>query len=282
MAVQWFVKMGGRHVGPFTAQELKQMAVAGELTRNSVICRRTNDTPDSKWVPAYKVKGLFTDAPLSNEQALPQAELPPIDTRDLSEDPPPVTPFIFQEKNRGDAARPSSDSAQSTRIVIDSQDIKNDPMPSARITFQERNRDGAARSSSGSSQSARIVNELGLPQYMGLAGIIGFYAAHHFALWGGLALIGFPYSPARYSLVPGHVAVFSLVFTVFGMLPGVLISKLLYTCPQCHATVAPKVSRCPNCNRSRQQVTALYTIVRISIVLIAVVYLILITKWSIS
>lgn len=40
---------------------------------------------------------------------------------------------------------------------------------------------------------------------------IGYYSAHHFALWGGLALYGQPYSPARQSLVPGHMLFFGAI-----------------------------------------------------------------------
>ena len=52
---------------------------------------------------------------------------------------------------------------------------------------------------------------------------VGFYAAHHFALFGGLMLLGRPYSEARYNLVPGHMA---LLGPIFG-LAGFVISKRL-------------------------------------------------------
>ena len=47
----------------------------------------------------------------------------------------------------------------------------------------------------------------------------GFVAAHHFPFWGGIMMIGQPYSQARWSLVPGHALAFSIVpALVFGML----------------------------------------------------------------
>lgn len=50
--------------------------------------------------------------------------------------------------------------------------------------------------------------------------VIGFLSAHHFALWGGFALIGQPYSPARSSLVPGHIMFFSVVLGAIGYAIG--------------------------------------------------------------
>ena len=53
-----------------------------------------------------------------------------------------------------------------------------------------------------------------------VGGIFGSYAAHHCALFGGFNLMGVPYSPARYALVPGHVVLCGILLGLFcgGML----------------------------------------------------------------
>jgi hypothetical protein len=55
--------------------------------------------------------------------------------------------------------------------------------------------------------------------------VVGYFAAHHFALWGGLALLGQPYSPARSTLVPGHVGFFAVVLGVIGFAAGYTLDK---------------------------------------------------------
>jgi uncharacterized protein DUF4339 len=54
--------------------------------------------------------------------------------------------------------------------------------------------------------------------------IIGFFAAHHFAFFGGLALLGEPYSPARYSLVPGHILLCAGLLGLVGFVIGWLLT----------------------------------------------------------
>lgn len=51
-------------------------------------------------------------------------------------------------------------------------------------------------------------------------GVFGYFAAHYFALWGGLMLLGDPHSPARDKLVPGHAFLFAVVFGVCGFVIG--------------------------------------------------------------
>lgn len=58
-----------------------------------------------------------------------------------------------------------------------------------------------------------------------IGSIVGYFAAHHFALWGGFVLIGAPYSPARNSLVPGHVLFFAVVLGAIGFAIGYSLDK---------------------------------------------------------
>ncbi|MBN9119044.1 MAG: DUF4339 domain-containing protein [Planctomycetes bacterium] len=55
MSKQWFVIRGGAERGPFTAQRLKEMAVAGELRPEDEVRRADMQTPR----PASAIKGLF-------------------------------------------------------------------------------------------------------------------------------------------------------------------------------------------------------------------------------
>ena len=55
---------------------------------------------------------------------------------------------------------------------------------------------------------------------------LGFLAAQLFPLWGGWLMMGEPYSPHRYQLVPGHVAVFAALFGVVGFGAGWLLDRV--------------------------------------------------------
>lgn len=54
---------------------------------------------------------------------------------------------------------------------------------------------------------------------------VGFFAAHHFAFFGGFVLMGSPYSPARYSLVPGHMLLCGILFGIAGFGIGHLLTR---------------------------------------------------------
>jgi hypothetical protein len=56
--------------------------------------------------------------------------------------------------------------------------------------------------------------------------VVGYFAAHHFAFFGGFALIGQPYSPARSSLVPGHMLLCGLLLGTIGLGLGILFVRL--------------------------------------------------------
>jgi hypothetical protein len=55
MSADWFLARGGQQrVGPLTAQQLKQMAAAGQVTGNDLVWKEGM----AQWVPASQVKGL--------------------------------------------------------------------------------------------------------------------------------------------------------------------------------------------------------------------------------
>lgn len=57
MAVKWFYKMAGQEIGPFTSQQLKQLADEKRITPTDPVRRDT----DTEWSVAGNVKGLFPE-----------------------------------------------------------------------------------------------------------------------------------------------------------------------------------------------------------------------------
>ncbi len=55
----------------------------------------------------------------------------------------------------------------------------------------------------------------------------GYYFAHHAPLFGGLYMLGMPYSPARDTLVPGHVLLCGILCGLLGLGAGCLIRYLI-------------------------------------------------------
>lgn len=55
--------------------------------------------------------------------------------------------------------------------------------------------------------------------------VVGYFAAHHFPFFGGLALLGTPYSPARYALVPGHMLLCSVILGAAGCGLGIALRE---------------------------------------------------------
>lgn len=64
MAAIWYYKLMGERHGPFTANQLREKAAAGEITPDAWV--RKGD--DGKWITAIRVSGLFSNArsPSSN------------------------------------------------------------------------------------------------------------------------------------------------------------------------------------------------------------------------
>lgn len=62
MATEWYYQSMGEKIGPFNASELRQRAVAGELTHDTLVTR----TGTEDWVTADRVKGLL--APPSKDE----------------------------------------------------------------------------------------------------------------------------------------------------------------------------------------------------------------------
>ena len=106
MAVQWYYKMAGKEIGPFTSQELKQLADEKRITPNDPVRRDT----DKDWTLAKNVKGLFPAAaaipmgvavpvpPKDPPVAVPPVKDPPVVVPTAKKIPTPPLPKAVQEK----------------------------------------------------------------------------------------------------------------------------------------------------------------------------------------
>ena len=88
MAVQWYYKMAGKEIGPFTSQELKQLADEKRITPNDPVRRDT----DKEWTLAKNVKGLFPTAAIPMGVAVPVPPKEPPVVVPTVKDPPVVVP----------------------------------------------------------------------------------------------------------------------------------------------------------------------------------------------
>ena len=70
MAAQWYCRLMGTELGPFTSQQLLEMARTHRITPDDSVKKG----PEGMWVPADHVKGLFDDASAST---IIMASLPP-------------------------------------------------------------------------------------------------------------------------------------------------------------------------------------------------------------
>ncbi len=70
MASQWYCRLMGTELGPFTSKELLEMARQHQITPEDAVRKG----PDGSWVEAHRVKGLFEDGSMST---IIMARLPP-------------------------------------------------------------------------------------------------------------------------------------------------------------------------------------------------------------
>jgi hypothetical protein len=89
MADQWYVGRNGQKAGPYSTEQLKRMAAAGQLVPTDLLWKQGLET----WVPLEKVKGLIP--------AAAGGTLPPLDLE--SQGAAPAGAFDFRA---APAARP--------------------------------------------------------------------------------------------------------------------------------------------------------------------------------
>ncbi len=82
MATQWYCRLMGTELGPFTSKQLLEMARSHQLTPDDAVKREA----DGMWVAAHRVKGLFDDPAASS---IIMASLPPEVQQALQSKPAP-------------------------------------------------------------------------------------------------------------------------------------------------------------------------------------------------
>ncbi len=70
MPTQWYCRLMGTEMGPFTSKQLLEMAKSHKITPDDSVKKG----PDGNWVDAHRVKGLFEDLSAST---IIMASLPP-------------------------------------------------------------------------------------------------------------------------------------------------------------------------------------------------------------
>ncbi|HEX6961241.1 MAG TPA: DUF4339 domain-containing protein [Lacipirellula sp.] len=70
MATQWYCRLMGTELGPFTSKQLLEMARSHQLMPDDAVKKEA----DGMWVAAHRVKGLFDDPAASS---IIMASLPP-------------------------------------------------------------------------------------------------------------------------------------------------------------------------------------------------------------
>ena len=70
MSVEWYCRLMGAEMGPFTSSQLIQMARSHQLTPQDFVKKGS----DGKWVDAHRVKGLFDE---DSSSSVIMANLPP-------------------------------------------------------------------------------------------------------------------------------------------------------------------------------------------------------------
>jgi uncharacterized RDD family membrane protein YckC len=77
MAEEWYVGSNGQQSGPFTLQQLRQMAASGQLSKTDLIWKEGL----ANWVPSSAIKGLFSAAAdlsaTSSPRPAPRPTAPP-------------------------------------------------------------------------------------------------------------------------------------------------------------------------------------------------------------
>lgn len=104
MATQWYCQLMGTELGPFTSQQLLEMARHHRLMPDDSVKKGAEGT----WVAAHRVKGLFDDASAST---IIMASLPPdvrqaLDSKPkpsqeaAAPEPRPITWYYISQQNK--------------------------------------------------------------------------------------------------------------------------------------------------------------------------------------
>jgi hypothetical protein len=105
----WYFARDGQRMGPFSFEQLKQMASSGVLNMGDMMLR----LGEQKWVPAKSVDGLFaagSEIEIATISAKPQADRSSLPER-MRPTPPPVPTAASATQHPMDSAAVSVDTA---------------------------------------------------------------------------------------------------------------------------------------------------------------------------
>lgn len=90
MSEQWYCSIGGQETGPLSAQQLKALASKGHLSPEDLV----RATSSGGWIPAKRIKGLFSEAGAPvHESPPPIPPAPPKPPRTTIPPAPPPLPL---------------------------------------------------------------------------------------------------------------------------------------------------------------------------------------------
>ncbi|MCH8921866.1 MAG: DUF1559 domain-containing protein [Planctomycetes bacterium] len=116
MAANWFLRIDGQSVGPFSAGQLKQKAKSGELAQDGIVRKGESGS----WLLASKVEGLFPQLEETTDDANKKSTIEDDDVMgwlgDVPSAPPlPPTPTAFPEPSGG---RPLNIGGESNKTIL--------------------------------------------------------------------------------------------------------------------------------------------------------------------
>lgn len=120
-SVLWFLKQKDQQTGPFTSQQLKEMATGGKLAPADQLQR----LGDSKWVPASAVKGLFGPTKSPEKSGI----LPAANASDKSGVKPPAPKPDDKSGVKPPASKPGEKSDKSSTLPAPKSDDKKTTAP---------------------------------------------------------------------------------------------------------------------------------------------------------
>ena len=88
MSEQWYCSIGGQETGPLSAQQLKALASQGRLSPENLV----RSGASGGWVPAKRIRGLFSVAGQAVDESHPSAPPPPPRSTIPAPPPPALSP----------------------------------------------------------------------------------------------------------------------------------------------------------------------------------------------